>query len=368
MIKTGILTHYNVNNQGAQLQLFALSSELRARGLDPKIVTFTKSYEFSDKDADKRNNISIRSIPYILKEYLFQRGLGSCWHNYRKYKKHHAFLNRHFQLCEPTEKYNTVFVGSDEVFSVVEGYNGVMFGEGLNADRMVAYAPSFGQTDLELIGQRGYHQKITDGLMRYSALSARDQKTKEMISELTGQTAELVLDPVLLHKFDFDSVKCRIPKQKYLLVYSYDRNMNAPEEVEKIRDFARRHGLITVSAGTYHKWCDRNISCNCMEWLYVFAHAAFVVTDTFHGSIAAVITNKPVAVFVRESINSNKLTNLMQTLGITSRRLKPNMENLEELYREEMDYSAINARVEALREVSAKYLDNSVKEATKGAV
>ena len=366
--KDGILTHYNVNNQGAQLQLFALFSELKARGINPKVITFTKSYEFADKDADKRNNISIRSIPYILKNYLLKRGIGSCWHNFIKYQKHKTFLSKHLELCTPAEKYDTVFVGSDEVFSVVEGYNGIMFGEGINAERMIAYAPSFGQTDIRLIEERGYAEKIAEGLQKYTSLSARDKKTKEMIYELCGRTADLVIDPVLLHKFDLESVKIRTPKKKYLVVYSYDRNMNKPEEIEKIKSFAKRNGLLTVSAGTYHKWCDKNIPCNCLEWLYIFANSSFVITDTFHGTIASVITNKPVAILTRPNINSNKLENLIDTLGITSRKLNPNFENLENLYTEEMDYQHINDRVESLREASATYLDNSLKKRTKGTV
>ncbi len=361
MSKTGILTHYNVNNQGAQLQLYALSLELKARGLNPKIVSFTKSYEFSDKYADKRNNISIRSIPYILKEYLFRRGFGACLHNFIKYQKHKSFLKKHFEFCSPAEKFNTVFVGSDEVFSIVEGYNDIMFCNGLNADNMIAYAPSFGQTDISLIKERGYTKQITDGLLKYSSLSARDKKTKEIIFELSGRTANLVLDPVLLHKFDSESIKCRIPKKKYLLVYSYDRNMNSPEETKKICEFAHSHGLITVSAGTYHKWCDKNIPCNCLEWLYAFSHASFIITDTFHGCIASVISNKPMAVLVRDSINSNKLENLMETLGISSRRLTPDLENLEDLYQTEMDYLEINAKIESLRKDSAEYLDCALK-------
>jgi len=362
MTKDGILTHYNVCNQGAQLQLFALFSELKARSINPKVITFTKSYEFADKNADRRNNISVRSVPYIIKEYLFKRGIRSCLHNFKKYQKHKTFLNKHFELCSPTEKYDTVFVGSDEVFSIVEGYNGIMFGEGINAERMIAYAPSFGQTDIRLIGERGCASQILEGLRKYASLSARDKKTKDMIYELCGRDADLVLDPVLLHKFDLKSVKIRTPKKKYLIVYSYDRNMNKPEEIERIKSFAHSNGLVIVSAGTYHKWCDKNIPCNCLEWLYIFANASFVITDTFHGTIASVITNKPVAILVRQSINSNKLEDLIETLGLTSRKLNPGFENLENVYNEEMDYQYINDKVESLREVSAIYLDNSLKQ------
>ena len=39
-MKIGILTHYNVNNQGAQLQLYALSSYLKELGHDVYVLTY----------------------------------------------------------------------------------------------------------------------------------------------------------------------------------------------------------------------------------------------------------------------------------------------------------------------------------------
>lgn len=45
-MKIGILTHYDVNNQGAQLQMYALYSKLEELGHTPKVLTYSKNYDF----------------------------------------------------------------------------------------------------------------------------------------------------------------------------------------------------------------------------------------------------------------------------------------------------------------------------------
>ena len=73
-MKIGILTHYNVNNQGAQLQLFALNQVIKDMGHEPYVLTYTKNYDFAAPEIKLRNNISPSSVPYILKEFLLKKG------------------------------------------------------------------------------------------------------------------------------------------------------------------------------------------------------------------------------------------------------------------------------------------------------
>ena len=75
-MKIGILTHYDVNNMGAQLQLWAMYRHLESLGHEPVVLTYKKSYDFVP-ELERRNQITLASVPYILKNYLFAKGLGS---------------------------------------------------------------------------------------------------------------------------------------------------------------------------------------------------------------------------------------------------------------------------------------------------
>ncbi len=361
--KVGILTHYNVNNQGAQLQLYALSKELERRGIDTCVMEFEKSYEYADQGAQKRNNPSIASVPYFIKHYIIQRGLSSFIHNYKKYMAHRKFLKENFQCVPYTQALNAVIVGSDEVYSVIEGCNQMMYGYGLNTDILVSYAPSFGQTTMQVLEDRKLKLFVAEGLRKYHCLSARDKQTKDLLEALTEQSVTLVCDPALVHDFQNEILPYVVPKKKYLLVYSYDRNMNTPEEISVIKTYARKNNLCIVSAGTYHQWCDVNISCNCLQWLDVFQKAECVVTDTFHGCIASIVTKRPMAVLTR-SINTNKLDFLIQSAGLEQRKIQ-HLDEIEEVFAHPVDFEYVQENLAPLIQQSQSYLD-SIADMIKG--
>ena len=78
----GIVTHYEVHNHGAQLQLFALIKEVEKKGFTAKALTFEKNYCYLDSSAKNKYKISIKSIPFYLKYYYTDINLknkkGSC--------------------------------------------------------------------------------------------------------------------------------------------------------------------------------------------------------------------------------------------------------------------------------------------------
>jgi exopolysaccharide biosynthesis predicted pyruvyltransferase EpsI len=121
--------------------------------------------------------------------------------------------------------------------------------------------------------------------------------------------------------------------------------MNDETEVKAIKKYAKENNLITVSPGTYHKWCDKNISCDLLGWVKIIKNAECVVTDTFHGTITASITNVPMAVLIRNSLNSNKMTDLLGKLGIENRRVDEVSEKeLNKVFKTKLDVNILNRK------------------------
>lgn len=358
-MKIGILTHYDVNNQGAQLQLYAMYKYLERMGHEPVVLTYKKNYDFVP-ELERRNQITISSIPYIIKNFLIAKGPRLTWHNVRKYtinKKFRTETLRHASYA--LADIDAAIVGADEVFSLELGVNMMMFGHGVNTPNMIAYAPSCGQTDMERINH--YHCKalMASGLSEFLELSARDKRTQSIIEELTNRSTPIVCDPVLLYEFPIEaySLPHKTPKQEYLVVYSYDARFTAPDEVKAIKEYARKNRLKTVSVGTYHGWCDYNIACNALEWLKCISNAKAVVTDTFHGTIAAAITKRPVAIYYSQQVNSSKMFDLVERLGLNSRMLgSVNLDELERIFSQPQDMDLLTQRISELRQESNEYL------------
>ncbi|MEO3237621.1 hypothetical protein ABHC67_08790, partial [Parabacteroides distasonis] len=101
-MKIGILTHYDVNNQGAQLQLFATYKVLEKLGHIPIVLTYRKNYDFIPQ-LERRNQISLASVPYIIKHFLLEKGVKLTWHNVRKY-----LVNKRFrEQCFRSDRYHS---------------------------------------------------------------------------------------------------------------------------------------------------------------------------------------------------------------------------------------------------------------------
>ena len=359
-MKIGILTHYNVNNQGAQLQMLAMKYYLESIGYQVCILTYEKNFDFDQGEAEK-NSMSLCSFPYYVKNYLIDKGIGLTLFNFRKVLSHKkSWEDLEFQSYNQNDC-DAILIGSDEVFSIDVGCNKMMYGYGLNKPA-IAYAPAFGRTTEQLLKEFHCYELVKSGLEKMYALSARDRHTQKMILNMTKRNVPIVSDPVLLYDGRQFIVPIKPIKKKYLLIYAYDRNMIDKNEIQNIKEYAKRHGLITVSLGTYHKWCDKNIVCNAKEWYSYFKDAQCVITDTFHGSIVAIKNHCNVAVFIRESINAFKLESLLIETGLQKRRLNQiTVENLEFILSEKIDYEKVDKMINNLLITSKQYLKSSLE-------
>ena len=365
-MKIGILTHYNVYNLGAQLQMLALEAYLQELGHTVTILTYEKNFDFVKREK-ARNSGSWKALPFYVKHYLIEKGPRLTWFNYRKVRAINRSIAGHCFAPYDQSGCDAIVIGSDEVFSIDVGCNRMMYGHGLGDVPAIAYAPAFGMSTEDLLREFHCYDLVRDGLGKMFMLSARDIHTQQMIRSITGREVPLVCDPVLLYDGKAFNTTVKPVGKPYLLVYSYDCNMTVSEEVDAIRAYAKKHGLITVSLGTYHSWCDRNIVCGPLEWYTYFKDAACVVTDTFHGSVVAMKNHCNVAVFIRQSINTFKLESLLNDTGLQTRRLSAVTEDeLERIMQEKIDYSSVDQRIAALAEESGVYLKTALERAEHG--
>ena len=356
-MKIGILTHYNVSSHGALLQMYGLQETLLQLGHEVYILTYNPNMDFIDEDTRKRFSASFRNLPYYLNSYLVKNGLPMMVYQYKKQRILRRFRQQNFQLIPYTEVsgLDCVVVGSDEVFALENGLDPVMFGHGFKVNKLIAYAPSCGQTDLKRIDDYGCRELIQSGLQKFTALSARDVGTKQVIDDLTGSKVSLVCDPALLYPYRHPSKKT---EKKYIVVYSYQSNFKEKERINTIKEYAKKVGCEIWSVGVYYKWCDKQINCDPLKMIEIFANAQAVITDTFHGTITSYIAHTPMAVFVRKN-NNVKLDHLLDLIGIADRKVS-SLDYLKTVLEKPIDFSALDENVKKLREDGKKYLVTSL--------
>jgi len=356
MKNIGILTHYQVHNHGALLQMYGLCSTLESLNYQTYILTYKKNFDFIPKQLSFKYNLSLNSIPFYF-EYFKKQGFLKTLFNLNKHKKLKKFKNKYYNFQSLNEsKMDFVVVGSDEVFSLEVGCNKMMYGYDIPCKNIISYAPTFGQTNVEDIKRLGCFELIKNGLLKFKAISVRDVYAAVTVEQLTGIKPNIVCDPVFLYGFKKEMMlDCsKISKKKYLLVYAYDKNMNNDEEITIIKKYAKNNNLKIVSGGYYHRWADINVNLNPIELIALFKSAECVVTDTFHGTVLSVLTNRPFASFVR-SININKMTYLLKSFEVISSKMD-DWKNLPKILSYQHDWNIVNRRILEEREKGINYL------------
>lgn len=360
-MKIGIITHYDVHNHGALLQLNALIQVLKKEfNAEAKALQYDKNYDFLGVELKAKYVLSFKSIK-IYFQYLFQRGLQLFFFNIKKKRLFESFkrganlVGEYYSTCKHMD---AIIIGSDEVFALHTGPTPALFGHALPTNKVFSYAGCFGPTTLEDINELHCEALVRSGLNNMIGLGMRDQNSCMIAKSLTNRSATLNVDPVILYGYQSELESLSAPKLcKYLLVYAYETRMNDPKEITMIKEFAKQQGLLIVCAGFYHKWADKNINTDPIELLRYFKFAEMVVTDTFHGCVLSLITQREVAVKLRD--NSNKLLNLLQEYQIEDRIIDDNW-NLSTIFSKKEDQDYIAQEITRRRKQSMEYLTSMI--------
>ncbi len=454
-MKIGIITHYDVHNHGAVLQMYALEKVLENFENEVRGLTFHKNYDFLESYAENKYNISLKSIPYYI-GYLFEKGFKKTYFNYKKKQILDNFKSSNKMIGEKSSEaknLDMVFIGSDEVFSIEAGLTPEFWGNNIDCKNIFSYAgcfgpttlefikeknaeefiknginnlkdisvrdenskniietlsdrKCFGPTTLEFIKEKNAEEFIKNGINNLKDISVRDENSKNIIETLSDRKAILVCDPVILYGYIKEKENFNKKfNEKYILVYSYDNNMNKENEINNIKNFAKEHDCKIYSVGFYHEWCDKNINCDPIELLEYIRNAEYVLTDTFHGTVMSLIMNTQFVGFYHEwcdknincdpielleyirnaeyvltdtfhgtvmslimntqfvtkvHTNSNKLGFLLKEYRCTDRITKDFLDT-EKIILNKIDYEKVNEIIKERREVSMNYIKNCLE-------
>ena len=147
--------------------------------------------------------------------------------------------------------------------------------------------------------------------------------------------------------------------EKYLILYAYSGRIT-DAEADWIEAYAKRKNLKVYAIGGVQKCADRFIDCSPFEVLAYFKNAEEIITDTFHGSIFSVISQRPFTTIIRKSVgtgygNEEKLTDLLKRLGLTS-RMTFDVKEAEYINQEKPNYADVQVCLEEQRGRTKEYL------------
>lgn len=368
MKRVGILSMQRIYNYGSFLQAYGLKKILEELGCEVEFVDYHPGkclVDSNQKDGVLRKlskSAEVLKIKAPMREKL----------NFIKYKKdfgkkYHHDLGITNEYCY-TPKLDFLVIGSDEVFNCVQdnpnvGYSPELFGVGNQADALISYAASFGNTTMERLKQYRVENEVGEWLKEFHLISVRDNNSYQIVEGLTGKAPELHLDPVLIYDYMRKCPKAseKTVRSNYLILYGYAGRFSK-EECKAIRTYAEQKGLKIVCIGGIQHCCDKFIDCTPFDVISYFKNAHTVITDTFHGTIISTITHQKFAVFIRKSGygNSEKVSDLLNRLKLTS-QIVSNEEELERVAEQNIDYRPVDHIIATEREKAYQFLQNVLK-------
>jgi len=226
-------------------------------------------------------------------------------------------------------RFDTFLVGSDQVwrayYTVVPRYLFDVLPGGDGGPRRVSYAASFGVDELSEYSDAEREESATL-LRRFDAVSVRERSGVRICRDEFGVQAERHVDPtMLLGAADYRALAADAAAavgDSALLVFRLDES----DELAAVESaIARRLGVSTNTLlpgpppSTYAEYAEDPAAYDrpsVERWLAAFDAAAFIVTDSFHGCVFAILFNRPFVVLANQRRGAARFDTLLEVFDL----------------------------------------------------
>ncbi len=372
--KAGIVTFHYAHHYGAQLQAYALMQAVEKLGTPCEIIHYVRPDTLEGNRLFKRGlspHAQLSNAHTLLHYKAFKRR----YIRFQEFAHKRLHLSERFysssqELFDAPPDYTAYLCGSDQIWNPLiykeKTYDPAFFLGFARKGRKIAYAPSFGIASIP----EPLKEPLISYLKNMDDLSVRESQGGAIIEELTGREALTVLDPtLLLTGGEWGSIAVS-PKRTKPYMLCYFVSDSTPFE-PYINALSRKLGLEVVYLAGSRKgipgYAKIVYDAGPCEFLGEFKDAAFVCTNSFHGTVFSVNNQKDFISFTagseKKTVNS-RLYSILDLLDIKERLLvvekeqTPSKEALPELGR--IDYAKVAGFLEREREKSLNYLKEAL--------
>lgn len=368
-MKIGIMTFHAAPNHGAVLQAFALQTQLLKMEHEPYFINYQHGNQL-DKGVlgwigrtpgntfEKFDN-QFKARPFVsFRERHIHIGLESYFD--------------HSQLVNNPPEADVYVCGSDQVwnsnlFSKEKDEHAFWLNFGGNNVRRIAYAASFGVKEINdtLCGK---YAKLA---RRFDAIGVREKDAVKLLEKLGRKDGVWVPDPTLL--LDPDEYLQIEPKHQQLK-RSYLFSYQLKTRRSLLSSSAQINAAVcsTLGLDLYESYSTSflyNILhrryLNPGQWLNKLHNSNFIVTNSFHGTVFGLLFKRPFITILRKGGSSgmnSRIESLLEMAGLQHRAVTDfDRRSIEELCREEIDWSQADAKIQGFREIGQQFLSDALR-------
>ncbi len=350
-MKSVIVTTQDVKNYGAVLQAYAFHKFLEDNGFEHSFLVRSEV----KKNGVKPKLFSKAWIKTILQSFVNgvnKKQLTKQTKNFASFRSEHFHeITKH----QVTSDYGVYITGGDQMWNrscLWRDINLLRFGED-NAVR-ISFCTSMGsakfsESELEI---------IKSALSKYSEISVREQSAIDVLNKAGGVVSvptRIDIDcSFLLDKPKYDEIAVELDvklPEEYILVY---RLLNHSDLKKVIKLAKKKYNLPVVVVEQTPEMSglgDYTLrSCGPREFLWLFAHAKFVITTSFHGTCFSIINEVPFISLMQN--NEKRITSLLKNCNLQDRGITSFCGELPN----HIDFSMAKNYIEQGRKSALEYL------------
>ncbi|WP_397445431.1 polysaccharide pyruvyl transferase family protein [Polaribacter sp. R77954] len=385
MKKIGIITISRTNNYGAELQAYATQKKMQLLGYDAELIDYlyykhrnhkeTKDSEpaiaFSKKEKWKHTFL-YRMVSPFYEDFVssFVKKIKTRKENFKNFHKNNTKYSKEYKSIEELYKanhsYDVFIAGSDQIWNPSTGTSmAPYFLEFAPKDKIkMSFASSFGVSEID----EKYYCLYKNYIANLDVIGVREEDGVKLVKEISGREGTRVLDPtLLLNKEEWKEViiKPIRRKKKYLIIYV----LHESETLIKIAHYLQEKlgfEIIKLTKRAYSNAVYPKV-INLEDqgpdgYIDLFMNAAFVLTNSFHGTAFSTNFNVPFfAVLNRERKNNSRMVNFLKMVGLDDRIVWEGISGFDELdVLFNLDFTNANQVLEKERKASIKYLTSNI--------
>lgn len=386
MKTVGLCTTFeNANNYGTMLQAYATKRSIEKLGFTCHMIRYKRQYD----------------LKFVLSQAgrVFEKGFFS--HEIRRYKKRQllktnsafsqiynprtqavkAFQKKVFlsdvdtfvgyeALSAGSRNYDAIVVGSDQLWlpsGMRTNFYNLMFVD--DTVKKISYATSFGVSQID----KTYWKDMRRFIPRIDYLSVREQSGQQLIKDIVGVEAQVVVDPtMLLTKDEWLSIvpNKELVQQDYIFCYFLGRNPDCREFANQLK---RKTGLPIVVLKHLDEFIESDVEFGDIapdaagpeEFINYIRNAKYILTDSFHGTVFSIIHHKKFLTFYRFKTDdrmskNSRIDNLLGLMGLGTRLFEADKHTANERLLFDTDYAEVDKKLSRIRDESKRFLDRAL--------
>jgi hypothetical protein len=372
--KTALMTWYSYPNYGTALQAFALQHVIINLGYENEIICYTP------KNINLKSQKGIRvlfarfrrKIDYLLNTpYLSPEQINK----FRSFTETELIKSPILFDNSDEEKWNSMYdafvCGSDQIWSPVNYDSNYFLSFVKNKSKIIAYAPSIGTPFFK---SNEIKEKMSKDISCFKYLSVRESSGVKIIKDICGKDATLVVDPTLLiSRNEWLDILCKrsIPiecNEQYILCYFLGNAKQYENYVNRISSILHMPVIIIpMFKQQYKSKCVIKNDIDPLEFVSLFANAAYVCTDSYHGVLFSVNFHKRFTAFKRFKDNSSfsqntRLYSFLKLVGLETRIV--DKAGLNDMCLSNINYRDVESNLMKAKRASLSFLKESLLKAT----